>query len=142
MSLVALASIDDHLFWADAGRAALVEADICLCDDDFDGACRRYLLAAWCFGLAATSTRSSADTRRHDLSAYRNAWRAAQPLLPDGGPAESSTDETASGTREPFVEQSGRVAVPAQPLTGLPQPTVFHLREVAGQVLQDRGRIG
>jgi len=44
-----------------AGRATLADADDHLSDDDFDGACRRYLLAAWCFGRAAGCAGVSAE---------------------------------------------------------------------------------
>ncbi len=37
--------------WLQAGQSALAEGDR-LAEDDFDGACRRFLIAAYCFARA------------------------------------------------------------------------------------------
>lgn len=118
-------SAEERRAWVDAGRAALADADDHLWDDDFDGACRRYLLAAWCFGRAAGCAGVSPECRRDDRAAYRDAWQAARPLLP--------ADRTVAGRRigvEPLVEQRDRIAGPADPLTGRPQSLEFRLRDV------------
>ncbi len=78
--------------WFHAGQTVLADGDGCLSVDDFDGACRRFLLAAYCFARAWCAGNASGPGREY-RSAYRYALYAAQPLLPDTDPLDPSPSE-------------------------------------------------
>lgn len=82
--------------WYDAGDALTADGDDCLARDDFDGACRRYLVAAWCFARAATS--SGTETCDPYRASYRYAVRAASPLLPIDPSAGSHSSSSVTGS--------------------------------------------
>lgn len=82
--------------WYDAGEALTADGDVCLARDDFDGACRRYLVAAWCFARAAAS--AGIETSDPYRASYRYAVRAASPLLPVDPSAGSHSSSSVAGS--------------------------------------------
>ncbi len=82
--------------WYDAGQTLTAEGDDCLARDDFDGACRRYLVAAWCFARAATS--AGTETSDPYRASYRYAVRAAGPLLSIDPSAGSHSSNSVTGS--------------------------------------------
>ncbi len=91
-------------FWFRSGQAALADGDDHLADDDFDGACLRFLLAAYCFDQAWCSSIRPPGGRHEYRSAFHYALYAAGPLLPDPNghdesrPDQSHASRTASGS--------------------------------------------
>lgn len=86
--------------WHAAGEALTRDGDARLAEDDFEGACRHYLVAAWCFGRAAVAARDSDGDRHVSWASYRYALEAAAPLVPDGPPAGSHSSRSVTGSRE------------------------------------------
>ncbi len=84
--------------WFQTGQSVLADGDDRLAEDDFDGACRRFLIAAYCFARAGCSTDRPGD--RHEYrSAFRYALYAAEPLLASpGGCDQSHSSRTRSGS--------------------------------------------
>lgn len=67
--------------WSQAGDALLDKGDGRIADDDFDTACRCYLVAAWCFAQAWRSSRAPFAARKRYRTDYRFALLATEPLL-------------------------------------------------------------
>jgi len=88
--------------WFQTGQAALTDGDERFAEDDFDGACRRFLVAAYCFARAWCASSRGPGVRHEYQSAFCYAVYAAQPLLPDrpGGPGgdHSHSSSTRSGS--------------------------------------------
>lgn len=84
--------------WVRAGHSILAEGDECLAADDLEGACRRFLVAAYCFARAWRAS-DGVTARRDDYrSAFHYAVYAAEPLLPDGDwSGQSHSSSTSSG---------------------------------------------
>ncbi len=85
--------------WYQRGQSALAECDDRIAEDDFDGACRRFLVAAYCFAQAWCSSNRRPGVRQEYRSAYCYALFAAQPLVPDAsGSDQSHSSSTRSGS--------------------------------------------
>lgn len=100
--------------WSQAGDALLDKGDDRIADDDFDTACRCYLVAAWCFVQAWRSSHAPLVARKRYQSDYRFALLATEPLL--GGQSHWSSSRVGSSRPSLSPEAHNRSCSTAETL--------------------------
>lgn len=83
--------------WSTAGEELTELGDRRLGEDDFDGSCRCFLVAAWCFAQAAAREPCGEEGRRLAGASFDYALGAGTALLPLE--AESGNQTSSSATR-------------------------------------------
>ena len=96
------------LDWLDAGDSLAVLGDLRLAEDDFDGSCRCYLVAAWCFAEASRCGQDADGTARASYHYALSAGCGLLPLTPESGSSASSNTDGSGAVPSRSPERHSR----------------------------------